>query len=70
MIIEGNYGNCQTEIKFKKLNQDQINKIIEIIKSNPDISTEISNGNIPDRLFDLLEENGIYLIPKTFDGYY
>lgn len=68
--IEGNHGNYQTEIKFKKLNQDQINKIIEIIKSNPDISTEISNGNIPDRLFDLLEKNGIYLIPKIFDGYY
>lgn len=68
--IEGNYGNYGVTIRFKQLNQSQIEQVKEIIESNPDISTEIQNGNIPHKLFDLLEEKNIYLIPETFDNYY
>lgn len=68
--IEGNYGNYTVEINYKKLNQLQIKQVNEIIGSNPDISSEINNGNIPYKLFDLLEEKDIYLIPETFDDYY
>ncbi len=68
--IEGNYGNYTVEINFKKLNQAQIEQVNEIIESNPDISSEINNGNIPYKLFDLLEEKDIYLIPETFDDYH
>ncbi len=68
--IEGNYGNYTVEINFKTLNQSQIEQVNEIIESNPDISSEINNGNIPYKLFGLLEEKNIYLIPETFDNYY
>ena len=67
--IEGNYGNYEVQIKFKQLNQAQIEQVNEIVESDPDISAEINSGNIPYNLFDLLEAKNIFLIPENFDDY-
>ena len=66
--VEGNYDNYEVEINFKKLSSKQIEILVKIIKSNSEISLELSNGNIPYKLFELLEEENIYLIPNSFDN--
>ncbi|MDD3013277.1 MAG: hypothetical protein PHC34_06190 [Candidatus Gastranaerophilales bacterium] len=66
--VEGNYDNYEVEINFKKLSSKQFETLVEVIKSNPEISSELSNGNLPYELFELLEEENIYIIPNSFDS--
>lgn len=66
--VEGNYDNYEIEINFKKLSSKQIETLVKVIQSNPEISSELSIGNLPYKLFELLQEENIYIIPNSFNS--
>ncbi|KUO49278.1 MAG: hypothetical protein APF76_15855 [Desulfitibacter sp. BRH_c19] len=55
------------EIGLKKFNDQEIETIQELIENNPLLASELSMGKLPESLLELLDEQGVHLLPDSWN---
>ncbi len=54
-------------IKLKEFNKNEINKITDIVSSNPSIASELNLGKLPSKVLEILENEKINLLPESWN---
>lgn len=55
------------EIGLKKFSTEEIQHIQALIENNPLLASELSMGKLPESLLDLLEDQGVHLLPHSWN---
>ncbi len=57
------------KISLSKYNRNKTGRILEIIRGNPAIASELSLGRLPEELLNLLNKSNIPLLPESWDDF-